>query len=170
MAASEIGKQFIDERGFIGGFPFRLVLQAVMSLFGVFMAVRWFWAAKGKHSECRQCKDCKGQKGSMQYPMLIAGFAEVGEAVEDTVRREVMEEVGVKVKNIRYYKSQPWPFSDTLLLGFFCELDGNKKIILDKKELSEAEWIAREDMEMTDDGISLTYEMMDYFKNNKEAF
>lgn len=59
--------------------------------------------------------------------------------------------------------------SDTLLLGFFCELDGNEKIILDKKELSEAEWIAREDMEMTDDGISLTYEMMDYFKNNKEA-
>lgn len=101
---------------------------------------------------------------------LIAGFSEVGEAVEDTVRREVMEEVGVRVKNIRYYKSQPWPFSDTLLLGFFCELDGNEKIILDEKELSEAEWIARENMEMTDDGISLTYEMMDYFKNNKEAF
>lgn len=73
MAASEIGKQFIDESGFIGGFPFRLVLQIVMSLFGAFMAVRWFWAAKGKHSECRQCKDCKGQKGSMQYPVLIAG-------------------------------------------------------------------------------------------------
>ncbi len=95
---------------------------------------------------------------------LIAGFAEVGETIEETVRREVMEEVGLRVKNIQYYKSQPWPFSDSLLLGFFCELDGSGNIILDEKELSEAEWVAREDMEVEDDGISLTYEMMNYFR------
>lgn len=57
-----------------------------------------------------------------------------------------------------------------MLLGFFCELDGNGEIIFDGKELSEAEWIARVDMEMADDGISLTYEMMEYFKKNREAF
>ena len=55
---------------------------------------------------------------------LLAGFNETGESIEETVRREVMEEVGLKVKNLRYYKSQPWSFTDTLLMGFFCELDG----------------------------------------------
>lgn len=95
---------------------------------------------------------------------LIAGFCEAGETIEDTVRREVMEEVGLKVKNIRYYKSQPWSFSDTLLMGFFCELDGKREIVLDGTELSEAEWMAGQDMNMEDDGISLTYEMMDYFR------
>ena len=99
---------------------------------------------------------------------LIAGFAEIGEAIEDTVRREVMEEVGVKVKNIRYYKSQPWPFSSSLLLGFFCDLDGDEHIVLDGMELSEAEWVSREDMNIKDDGISLTYEMMAYFQNNRK--
>jgi NAD+ diphosphatase len=59
---------------------------------------------------------------------LIAGYAEIGETLEETVRREVMEEVGLKVKNIRYYKSQPWAFDDSLLSGFFCELDGLKEI------------------------------------------
>ena len=101
---------------------------------------------------------------------LIAGFAEIGEAIEDTVRREVMEEVGVKVKNLRYYKSQPWPFSSSLLLGFFCDLDGDEHIALDGLELAEAEWISRDDMHIEDDGISLTYEMMAYFQNNKEDF
>ena len=47
-----------------------------------------------------------------------------GETIEETVHREVMEEVGLKVKNPTYYKSQPWSFSGTLLMGFFCELDG----------------------------------------------
>lgn len=49
---------------------------------------------------------------------LIAGFAEIGETIEETVHREVMEEVGIRVKNLRFYKSQPWCFTDTLLFGF----------------------------------------------------
>ena len=56
---------------------------------------------------------------------LLAGYTEIGETVEETVSREVMEEVGLPVKNIRYYKSQPWPFSSTVLMGFFCDLDGD---------------------------------------------
>ncbi len=55
---------------------------------------------------------------------LIAGFMEVGETVEETVRREVFEETGVRVKNIRYYKSQPWAFSGSVLVGFFLLLGG----------------------------------------------
>lgn len=96
---------------------------------------------------------------------LLAGFNEVGETIEETVRREVMEEVGLRVKNITYYKSQPWSFSDTLLLGFFCELDGDSCITLDEEELAMAEWFEREQMPVEADGLSLTNEMMMAFKN-----
>ncbi|MDO4482029.1 MAG: NAD(+) diphosphatase [Bacillota bacterium] len=98
---------------------------------------------------------------------LIAGFTEVGETLEETVSREVMEEVGVKVKNIQYYKCQPWSFSDSLLVGFFCELDGSDSIVLDKEELSVGEWVHRDDIEVSYDGISLTNEMIIKFKENR---
>lgn len=101
---------------------------------------------------------------------LIAGFTEVGETLEETVKREVMEEVGLKVKNCKYYKCQPWSFSDSLLVGFFCQLDGSDKVKLDEEELSVAEWINREDMDTVLDGISLTNEMMMQFKENKVSF
>lgn len=97
---------------------------------------------------------------------LIAGFAETGETIEETVEREVMEEVGLKVKNIRYYKSQPWSFSDTLLMGFFAEVDGDIHISLDETELSEGRWCTRDEIP-ENDGISLTREMMEVFKLGK---
>lgn len=99
---------------------------------------------------------------------LIAGFAEVGETIEETVKREVMEEVGLKVKNIRYYKSQPWAFSSTLLFGFYADLDGAKDITLDRNELEFAEWFNREDIPVCDTAISLTNEMIMRFRENKE--
>ena len=95
---------------------------------------------------------------------LIAGFTEIGETIEDTVRREVMEEVWIHVKNIRYYKSQPWSFTDTVLMGFYCELDGEDVITMDAHELSVAEWMRREDIPTEFDGISLTNEMIMRFK------
>lgn len=98
---------------------------------------------------------------------LVAGFAEIGETIEDTVRREVMEEVGLKVMNIRYYKSQPWSFTDTLLFGFFCEVDGKDKITMDTEELAFAEWLTREEIPTKYDGISLTNEMIMKFKNKE---
>ena len=98
---------------------------------------------------------------------LLAGFTEIGETLEETVEREVMEEVGLRVKNITYYKSQPWSFSDTLLMGFFCELDGEEEITLDEEELALAEWFERDAIPVTPDDISLTNEMMMAFKNNE---
>ena len=77
-----------------------------------------------------------------------------------------MEEVGLKVKNIRYYKSQPWSFTDTLLMGFFVEVDGDDTIRLDENELQVAKWCSREEIP-ENDGISLTREMMEVFKNGK---
>lgn len=99
---------------------------------------------------------------------LIAGFNEIGESAEQTVAREVMEEVGLKVKNIRYYKSQPWAFSGSLLIGFFCELDGSDEIKLDTSELAEAGWFSRDEITFEDDHVSLTREMIMAFKNGLE--
>lgn len=107
-----------------------------------------------------------GSSGSSHHA-LIAGFCEVGETVEETVHREVMEEVGVKVKNLRYYKSQPWSFSDTLLFGFVCELDGSGDISMDSTELSVAEWVKRSEITEELDGVSLTNEMIIKFKNSE---
>ena len=98
---------------------------------------------------------------------LLAGFTEIGETVEETVAREVMEEVGLKVKNIRYYKSQPWAFSDTLLMGFYCDLDGEDQITLDREELALAEWFEREDIPVEPSRDSLTNEMIMKFKNGE---
>ena len=98
---------------------------------------------------------------------LLAGFNEVGETIEETVHREVMEEVGLKVKNIRYYKSQPWSMSDTLLMGFFCELDGEAEITLDQEELALAEWFERDEMPVKEEDCSLTNEMMMVFKRGE---
>lgn len=98
---------------------------------------------------------------------LVAGFAEIGETIEETVRREVMEEVGLEVKNITYYKSQPWSFTDTLLFGFYCEVDGSSEIVLDEEELSVAEWFEREKIPVTEKTVSLTNEMILNFKYGK---
>jgi len=98
---------------------------------------------------------------------LLAGYTEIGETLEQTVRREVMEEVGLKVKNIRYYKSQPWGIDGNILMGFYCDLDGDDNIKLDRTELSHAAWYRRNNLPCEDDGISLTREMIRMFNENK---
>lgn len=95
---------------------------------------------------------------------LIAGFMEVGETFEDTVRREVREEVGLEVARIRYYKSQPWAFSGSVLAGFYADLDGAPELTVDKTELSEAKWLARNELPDNMDTFSLTAEMVDTFR------
>lgn len=99
---------------------------------------------------------------------LVAGFTEIGETIEETVQREVMEEVGLKVKNITYYKSQPWSFTDTLLFGFYCEVESPQEIVLDENELSVAEWFEREEIPVTEKSVSLTNEMILNFKHGGE--
>lgn len=98
---------------------------------------------------------------------LVAGFTEIGETLEQTVAREVMEETGIRVKNIRYYKSQPWGMAQDVLTGFYCDVDGDTEIKMDDVELKFAEWIKREDIELQPNDLSLTNEMMKMFKEGK---
>lgn len=97
---------------------------------------------------------------------LLAGFCEIGETVEQTVHREVMEETGLKVKNFKYFASQPWPFTGGLLMGYFVELDGDPTVTLDETELSEAVWFDREHLPETHSTLSLTWTMIDYFRKH----
>lgn len=99
---------------------------------------------------------------------LLAGYTEIGETLEETVQREVMEEVGLKVRNVRYYKSQPWGVDGNVLMGFFCDLDGADTIHLDEHELSMAAWFPRNAIPARDDGISLTREMIRIFEEGAE--
>jgi len=94
---------------------------------------------------------------------LIAGFTEIGETAEETVAREVMEEAGVRVKNIRYWRSQPWGVESDLLLGFFADLDGDPSITMDCEELSVAAWVRRDEIDIPADNVSLTNAMIRTF-------
>lgn len=107
--------------------------------------------------------------GAYKRYALIAGFTEIGETLEETVRREVYEETGIHVKHIRYYKSQPWGFASNLLVGYFCDLDGSPEIHMDSQELSVAEWVNYSSIPKNREGLSLTGEMMEYFRDQRAA-
>ena len=99
---------------------------------------------------------------------LIAGFNEIGETMEDTVRREILEEVGLRCRDIRYCGSQPWGTESNLLLGYFARLDGDPAIRMDRQELSRAEWLTREEIDVKPDGYSLTNHMIQLFLRGEE--
>ena len=120
------------------------------------------------------CIDVKNQKillikqyGRPDY-ILVAGYISRGEDAEAAVKREVFEETGVHIKDITYYKSQPWGYDGNVLMGFFAKLDGNRKITMDEDELSVAEWVNYKDVPDDEEKISLTREMMTYFRKERE--
>jgi len=76
----------------------------------------------------------------------LAGFVEPGESLESAVAREVYEEVGVGVRDVRYLASQPWPFPASLMVGFLARLDGDPGLTLDPVEMAEAAWFTREEI------------------------
>ena len=105
--------------------------------------------------------------GYYQSYALVAGYYEIGETIEETVKREVKEETGLDVTDIQYYKSQPWSFSSSLLFGFWCKAHGNQPILMDESELRVARWADCDEEINTLDNSSLTSEMIQYFKQGK---
>lgn len=76
----------------------------------------------------------------------LAGFVEPGESMEEAVVREIEEEVGIRVRHIRYRGSQPWPFPSSLMLAFHAEADAASEIVLDNSELERALWFTRREL------------------------
>ena len=110
--------------------------------------------------------NAKTEKPTVHYA-LVAGYVEAGETPEETVKRECMEEVGLKVRNLRFFDSQAWPFTSSLLFGFFCEVDGDDTITLEQDELSAAVFLTPEEMPDRSGEISLTSNMMEAFRTGK---
>jgi NAD+ diphosphatase len=90
----------------------------------------------------------------------LAGFVEPGEMLEETVARETQEEVGVEVKNIRYFGSQPWPFPHSLMIAFTAEYAGGE-ITPDGVEIEEARWFDAAELPKLPPGISISRRLID---------
>ena len=91
---------------------------------------------------------------------VVAGFVEVGETFEECVFREVREETGITVKNINYFGNQPWPFPNSLMIGFTAEY-ASGEIQVDGKEIGHADWYSSNEMPVTPDSISIAKKLID---------
>jgi len=78
---------------------------------------------------------------------LVAGFCEIGESAEDTVRREVLEEVGLHASDLRFYGTQPWGYAANLMIGYFAHVEGDATPVVDPQELDTAVWLGPEEIE-----------------------
>lgn len=93
---------------------------------------------------------------------VVAGFVEPGESLEECVQREVREEVGVRVTNLRYFASQPWPFPHSLMVGFLADYAGGE-IVLEEAEIAEAQWFAADNLPLLPPKMSIARRLIDWF-------
>jgi NAD+ diphosphatase len=97
---------------------------------------------------------------------VIAGFVEPGESLEQCVHREIAEEVGMTVKNLRYFGSQSWPFSNSLMVAFTAEHEGGE-IRIDPAEIVDAGWYAVDHLPRIPDKVSIARRLIDWFINRQ---
>lgn len=93
---------------------------------------------------------------------VLAGFVEPGESLEMAVHREVMEETGIAVNNIRYFGSQPWPYPDSLMLGFTAQYESGE-IKIDGEEIVEAGWYRVDNLPQLPGKVSIARQLIDSF-------
>lgn len=100
--------------------------------------------------------------GTVPFWSLVAGFVEANESLEEAVAREVSEEVGLRITNIRYASSQPWPFPNNLMLGFTADYAGGD-VTPDGVEIGEAGWFGRDNLPPLPSRFSVARRLIDAF-------
>lgn len=110
------------------------------------------------------------RNASFPQPMYstLAGFIEAGESAEETLIREVREEVGVEVHNLRYFQSQSWPFPNQLMLGFFAEYAGGE-IVCDEIEIADAQWFHYTELPMIPPVASISGQLIEHHIQSLQA-
>ncbi|MGC7872722.1 NAD(+) diphosphatase [Desulfosporosinus sp. SYSU MS00001] len=109
----------------------------------------------------------KGSRFQGGFYSVLAGFVEPGETFEECVQREVGEEVGIKVKNIKYFGSQPWPFPDSIMVGFTAEY-ASGDINIDNKEIIDAGWFTSEKLPLIPKTGSIARRLIDWFVESQD--
>jgi NAD+ diphosphatase len=93
---------------------------------------------------------------------VLAGFVEPGESIEETIEREIREEVGVKVRNLQYFGSQPWPFPNSLMIGFTADYAGGE-LRVEPSEIEDAGWYSADELPTLPPEVSIARAMIDEF-------
>ena len=91
----------------------------------------------------------------------LAGFVEAGESCEETVMREVKEEINIQIKNIRYFGSQSWPFPNSFMIGFLADYDQGQ-ISINQAELEDAQWFDKQHLPLIPPPFSIARQMIDH--------
>ena len=98
---------------------------------------------------------------------LIAGFVEMGESFEEAVHREIYEEVGIRVKNVRYFDNQEWPYPNSTMIGFFADYDSGE-ITVDGEEILDAGWYTPENFPILPGEVSIARRMIDHYRKSHD--
>ncbi len=98
---------------------------------------------------------------------VLAGFVEPGETLEEAVKREVFEETGIRLKDIRYFASQPWPFPHSLMIGFTANYAGGE-LLINEEEIEDAGWFTAENMPGQPGKISIARRLIEWFLAKQE--
>lgn len=109
----------------------------------------------------------QGRNFRGDYMGLVAGFVETGESLEEAVAREVLEETGISIRNIRYYASQPWAYPNALMLGFMADYAGGQ-LCLQRSELNKGGWFHREALPAIPGKVSLARRLIDAWLNERK--
>ena len=99
---------------------------------------------------------------------ILAGFVEPGESLEDAIMREIYEEVSIKVKDIKYFGSQPWPYPNSLMLGFTATY-ASGEIKIDESELADAAWFTKKNLPLIPPKLSIARSLIDWFVTEKSG-